>query len=325
MSFDLTLSEDQRHILDAAHTMLETNYPVERFRDGRAAAPGTALAEFGAFTLALPEEDGGAGFTIVEEALLHEAIGRHLAGPFSLASPLAVRMALMAGETGLAASIAAGRTAVCASVDTPRGALLFEPEGAAHAVIVSDEGICMTALDGIELVTETSMGHGQPLGRARLPSPGGTDERFPVLVPLASLLVSAQLLGVARGALELAVSYAGVREQFGRRIGSFQAIKHHCANMATGIEMLSAQRDIAAIALRDRRPDAAFQIAALARLAPRIAVRNARLCIQIHGGIGFSAEADAHLYLKHAHVLTALVPASDLLSLPAPLTPTGKE
>ncbi|MCB1133405.1 MAG: acyl-CoA dehydrogenase, partial [Verrucomicrobiae bacterium] len=129
---------------------------------------------------------------------------------------------------------------------------------------------------------------------------------------------------IAEGARDLAVAYAGVRRQFGRQIGSFQAIKHHCANMAIGVEMVSAQLDMAAIAVRDGREDAAFQTAALARLAPRVALQNARLCIQIHGGIGFSAEADVQLFLKQAHLLRNYLGATDFLSLPSPMFPLAK-
>ena len=97
---------------------------------------------------------------------------------------------------------------------------------------------------------------------------------------IADVLVSAQLLGVAETTRDLAVSYAKVRHQFGRPIGAFQAIKHHCANMAMAAEMLSSQLGMAAIAERDARDDAAFQVAALTRLAPRTALANARTCIR---------------------------------------------
>ena len=145
-----------------------------------------------------------------------------------------------------------------------------------------------------------------------------------VLAGIADLLVSAQLLGVAQAALALAVSYAKLREQFGRPIGSFQAIKHHCADMAVRVELLSAQLDMAAIAARDGRDDATFQIAALRRLAPKAALANARRAIQIHGGIGFSAEADPHQLLKHAHMLRQLGGYGELMALTAPLTPNER-
>ena len=119
----------------------------------------------------------------------------------------------------------------------------------------------------------------------------------------------------------LLFAYAGMRQQFGKPIGAFQAIKHHAADMAIGAEMVSAQLDMAAIALADGRPDALFQIAALRRLAPVAALANARACIQIHGGIGFSAEADAHHFIKHAHLLSRLGAAPSMLDPDAPMAP----
>ncbi len=138
---------------------------------------------------------------------------------------------------------------------------------------------------------------------------------------IADLLVSAQLLGMAEAARDLSVDHAQTRHQFGKPIGAFQAIKHHCADMAVDAEMLSAQLDMAAIAVRDGRDDAAFQAAALRRLAPRVALFNTRTAIQVHGGIGFSAEADIHHYLKQAHVLSRLGGPAPMLDLPAALSP----
>ncbi len=322
MTFDLTISDDQRQILDAAKIMLGRNYPQSRLRDSNACDSMTPLVEFGAFVLALPDTQDGAGFSVVEEALLHAAFGRHLVSPSSMAAAIGLRIALATGRDDLANAIGTGEIKVCAGTETGAGMLLFEPDGAAQAILRRADGIRLVDLAEADIIPQTAMGHGRPVARATTPAavsnnaPAGEDLNL-----IATLLTCAQLLGVATGARDLAVDYAGIREQFGRPIGSFQAIKHHCANMAIGVDMLSAQLDMAAIALRDRREDAAFQIAALVRLAPKIALSNARLGIQIHGGIGFSAEADAQLYIKHAHVLGALAQGKDLLSLPAPLAP----
>lgn len=91
--------------------------------------------------------------------------------------------------------------------------------------------------------------------------------------------------------------------------------------MAVAAEMASAQLDMAAIALRDGRDDASFQIAALRHLCERAAFDNTRTSVQVHGGIGFSAEADVHHYLKQAHLLSRLGRGGDLLAAAAPLAP----
>ncbi|MCB1464115.1 MAG: hypothetical protein KDJ90_17245 [Nitratireductor sp.] len=325
MSYDLTPGEELTHILYAAQSLLDANYPLDRLRDSAHVDGMAPLADFGAFLLSLPEESGGAGFSALEEAHLHAALGRHLLAPTALASTLAARIALETGRDGLAQAIASGETRVCAGVSTRNDHFLFEPDGAAMAVIRTDDGLNLVGLKDAEMEPATAMGHGRPLSRLKdVRSVGNGFKADEETARLHALLTSAQLLGVARAARDLAVDYAGTREQFGRPIGSFQAIKHHCANMAIGVEMVSAQLDMAAIAVRDGREDAAFQTAALARLAPRVALQNARLCIQIHGGIGFSAEADVQLFLKQAHLLRNYLGATDFLSLPSPMFPLAK-
>jgi alkylation response protein AidB-like acyl-CoA dehydrogenase len=117
------------------------------------------------------------------------------------------------------------------------------------------------------------------------------------------LLDAAALAGLARAALEMAVAYAGMREQFGRPIGSFQAVKHHCANMALSSRLASDQVSFAAIAMDDARDDVRLQVESALFVAGTAALENASKNIQIHGGIGFSDEADPHRLLKRARLL----------------------
>jgi len=117
------------------------------------------------------------------------------------------------------------------------------------------------------------------------------------------LLDAAALAGLAKAALEMAVGYAGMREQFGRPIGSFQAVKHHCANMALSSRLACDQVSFAAVAIDDAREDAALQVESALFVAGSAALDNAGKNIQIHGGIGFSDEADPHRLLKRARLL----------------------
>jgi alkylation response protein AidB-like acyl-CoA dehydrogenase len=210
--------------------------------------------------------------------------------------------------------------------------LIVDADGADLAVVFGEQRLMLLDLGGQSGERLTGLGHSVALTRLR-PESSATSSAMVgecadrALRDIADLLVSAQLLGIAEATRDLAVSYAQTRVQFGRPIGSFQAIKHHCANMAVAAEALSSLLDMAAIAARDERAapderdDAAFQIAALRLLAPKAALANARTCIQVHGGIGFSAEADAHHYLKQAHVLRQLQSGATMLDLPAPLAP----
>ena len=120
------------------------------------------------------------------------------------------------------------------------------------------------------------------------------------------LIDAAALSGIAAAALDMGVSYAGTREQFGRAIGSFQAVKHHCANMAISASCARDQVSFAAVAVDDRRADAALQVECALWIAGSAALENAAKNIQIHGGIGFSDEADPHLLLKRAQLLITL-------------------
>jgi alkylation response protein AidB-like acyl-CoA dehydrogenase len=325
MTFDLSPTEDQRQILDAAQAMLDAHYPLSRLRDSAGSDALKPLADFGAFALAMPEQSGGAGFTLVEEALLHVLLGRHLVSVTALTAPIAARIAEESGRSELATGILEGTIIVAASVACSDGLLLLDGENADFAIVRTGGQLRLLDLADLARHPETALGQGRPLHRVALTTHASNTSASEGTANAEQVLISAQLLGIAEGARDLAVGYASTREQFGRPIGSFQAIKHHCANMAIRAEQLSAQLDMAAMAVRGGHEDAGFQVAVLCRIAPGIALENARTCIQIHGGIGFSAEADAHLFLKQAHVLAQLCDPGELLSLKSPMTPTRKE
>ena len=119
------------------------------------------------------------------------------------------------------------------------------------------------------------------------------------------ILASAEAVGVSWASLEMAVEYAKVREQFGRTIGTFQAVKHHAANMLVNAEETTAATWDAARA--DDLDTAWFAAAVAASHAIRTQVFNSQNNIQLHGGIGFTWEHDAHLYLRRARTLAALM------------------
>ncbi|MGJ3627928.1 acyl-CoA dehydrogenase family protein [Sphingomonas sp. MMS24-JH45] len=131
-----------------------------------------------------------------------------------------------------------------------------------------------------------------------------------------SLLLSAYLTGVAQASTAMAVAYAGTREQFGQPIGAFQAVKHICADMATRAAAAEAQTFFAA-ATFGRGADDGAEVAAARLLAADAALANAKANIQVHGGMGFTAECDAHLLLKRAHLVARLGsdPAKDRIRL----------
>jgi alkylation response protein AidB-like acyl-CoA dehydrogenase len=297
-------STDQRELIEAVSGPVAEILPLERLHkgaDGEAARLGS-LAELGALAIALGEEHGGAGLTATEEALLFEQLGRQLASPSVLASTLAAHIAATQGDTDRTAAIATGAEAVALAVPVDGGVLLIDaPQAAAHVLLMGPDGPALygaDALSGRRLLDATQWA--VPLERATLGREGASGDNS--LAIRARLLCAAQLAGIAGAARDMGVEYAKLREQFGKPIGSFQAVKHHCANMAIWAMASADQMSFAGVALAEGRDDAAFQALSALSMALRAARINAGINIQVHGGIGFSDEADPHLLLKASHL-----------------------
>jgi alkylation response protein AidB-like acyl-CoA dehydrogenase len=177
--------------------------------------------------------------------------------------------------------------------------------GAGEDVVIVDaraEGVTIKALDSLD--TTRSVGS--------VALRGVTVEGDRVLRGAARkartvfrILASAEAVGVSWAALDMAVEYAKVREQFGRTIGTFQAVKHHAANMLVNAEETTAATWDAARA--DDLDSAWFPAAVAASHAIRTQIFNAQCNIQLHGGIAYTWEHDAHLYLRRARTLAALI------------------
>ncbi|MFM9631152.1 MULTISPECIES: acyl-CoA dehydrogenase family protein [Streptomyces] len=274
------LSEDQRALRDGVREVLARRFGP---RELRAAADGPpaldralwrALGDAGFFALRLPESEGGVGLGLPEAALAFEEAGRVL-----LPGPL-IATHLAAGRVPGAAT---GETVVTA-VD---GGLVEWLEGA--DVVVGGGG---RGAAGPGAVAVRSVDPLTPLHRV----PAGGPEAAPD--PVAVLLTAAEQLGGATRACELAVQHARTREQFGQPIGGFQAVKHLCAELLVRVEVARAAVYAAAVTA-----DPA-DIAAARLLADEAAVRGARDCLQVYGGMGFTWDVEVHLVLKRAWVRT---------------------
>lgn len=304
MIVDLLPSDEQQLIEDSVRSLLAERLPVERLREatlhggaGERAAWGD-LAALGLFGIAVPEAKAGLGLGVAEEALVARALGRHLVSFAVLAQIAAPHLA---GDDDLRGGLMSGEVrATFANVVEPGTAHLFDAEGADRIVLLG-EGASLQPVDGgaaaIDCIDETVS-----LGRIGIASPAAVrsaaDDRI-------SLLLSAYLTGIAQATLDMAVAYAMTREQFGQPIGAFQAIKHECADMAVRAAAAEAQVLHAAVAFGAGLDDRA-EIASARLLATEAAVANANANIQIHGAMGFTAECDAHLYLKRARVVATL-------------------
>ncbi len=298
---------EEVEISDAAASFLADAMPIERLHGVSAAdlspALRSRLGEMGWFALALPEAQGGSGLSPVEHALFFREAGRQCAPVDLLAQCLAanaaadpaLRQALIAGETGAALLVTDGE-----------GYRLFGSADAAWGLYVSAQGASIHPLASITSEALPALDPANSMRRIeQLPdsSEAFQDTR---MWQLGQLGTAAMLVGIAETALDLTVEYAKLRETFGRKIGSWQAVRHPCADMAIRVEAARAQLWYAAAALKEARSDADVHLDAAKHLANQAAVANADNCIQLHGGIGVTEEHNAHLLLKHALLLTRL-------------------
>ncbi|MCV7314511.1 acyl-CoA dehydrogenase [Mycolicibacillus parakoreensis] len=273
----------------------------------------TGLSELGLFGVAVAEKHGGADGTVADLcAMVDEAAAALVPGPVATT---ALATLVVAEQTTLAALAAGDRTAgVALAADlhvadgvvsgtagyvlgAEAGQLLVLPAGSRWVLVDA-------AADGVEVEALTATDFSRPLARVTLRQAAAVELAVAPqrLVDLAATVAAAEAAGVARWALRTAVDYAKVREQFGRPIGSFQAVKHLCAEMLLRTEQAAVTAADAATAA-DAGDDRQLSIAAAVAAATGIeaAEANVKACIQVLGGIGITWEHDAHLYLRRAY------------------------
>jgi alkylation response protein AidB-like acyl-CoA dehydrogenase len=316
---DLLIDEDQQALIDGANRFLRAKLPVlaERTGDGRGDWLSTFVSQCGQlgwFGLTLDLEVGGVGLSLVEEILLFRELGRVLAPPTLLTTALAAKFAFAAAQRPLADALASGTTQACLGALTPaRDLRVWDTDRCNTVLVVDGTERSMTLLER----PPTPAGHSRPsidtafrittfsrtlLDQAVLISKRPADS----LILVGALLSSAYLVGIAEQTRDDSVTYAKNRVQFGRPIGSFQAVKHRCADMAYRAEMAWSQVIVAGLRARDAVKVAGFDVSAARVIAVAAALDNARDNIQNHGGIGYTAEASPHLFLKRAHLFEQL-------------------
>jgi alkylation response protein AidB-like acyl-CoA dehydrogenase len=315
-------------------------------RAGQTGWPTTqwsGLAELGVFAVAVPERFGGVGGSIADVAVVVEQLaGALVPGPVAptLLTALVLASAIHGGELDytVAADLLAAIAAGTASVGVAMSACLTgtrEADGGlvvggtadlvvgagdcSHLLLgaVTDEGeswfVVQADAPGVCVARRCPVDFSRALGDVvvtDLPIRSAqllAGLRRDVVMNLAATLAAAEASGVASWCVRVASDHALVRRQFGRPIGSFQAIKHLCASMLCRTELAAAAAADAAMAA-DRAPDELpLAAAAAAAVALDAAVDNAKDCVQVLGGIGFTWEHDAHLYLRRALALRQLL------------------
>jgi 3-oxochol-4-en-24-oyl-CoA dehydrogenase len=295
-----------------------------------------AAAEQGLQGVHLSESVGGQGFGILELAITLAEFGYGaVPGPFV---PSAIASALISAgnpEAKILGGLASGETIAAYAIDSGltatrhgdglvvRGEARAVPAAAQASILVLpvaiESGVQWVVLDAAQLEIEPvrSVDPLRPLAHVRANAVEVEADR--VLSDLSrtharaliTTLLSAEAIGVARWATDTATAYAKIREQFGRPIGQFQAIKHKCAGMIADTERATAAVWDAARSLDDAQEDPSatthfeFAAAVAATLAPAAAQHTAQDCIQVHGGIGFTWEHDTNVYYRRALVLAA--------------------
>ena len=339
-------SAEQLALRDAVHACAERTTPIAAVRAADPAALRAcwaALAEVGVFGVALPAELGGAGGTVPDAAAaLEQAAAELLPGPvlptvltgllLARCPDAAVAKELLPGLAEGALPIAVGlepgtlraegdpdRPTVSGEVGAVLGAgpeataLLLgavDPDGGEVWFVIDADhpGVTVTGRPSVDLSRSlarvTLRDVALPAGRL-LPGLTGAAVR-----DLAVTLAAAEATGIADRCLRTATEHAGVREQFGRPIGSFQAVKHLCVGMLCRAEQAAAVSWDAARAAEQAPAELPLAASAAAALALDAAVDNAKDAIQVLGGIGFSWEHDAHLYLRRALALRQLLGSS---------------
>jgi len=289
--------------------------------------------------LALPEAYGGAGYGYVEQAVVLEELGRALTCvPYFGTVVLAANALLASGDAaamelwlpGIAAGeltatlavgepITAGPTVAATQVDAswrldgtvthvvdgPSADLLLVVGRTANglglfALGTGTDGVVRTQLPTMDL-TRRQAAFDFADAPATLVGTDGDGERILARVlELAAVALAAEQVGGAQRCLEMATEYAKTRIQFGRAIGSFQAVKHRCADLLVGIELARSAAARAAVCASADDPDLALMASLAKSVCSTTFVQAASENIQLHGGIGFTWEHPAHLYLKRA-------------------------
>lgn len=297
-----------------------------------------AAAEQGLQGVHLPESVGGQGFGLLELAIVLAEFGYGaVPGPFV---PSAIASALIAAHDPNAkvlAELASGAAIGAYALDSGltatrkgdvlviRGEVRAVPAAAQASVLVlpvaidsGDEWVVLDA-DQVEIEPVQSLDPLRPIAHVRAEALEVGDDvllsslTMTTAYALMSTLLSAEAIGVARWATDTAAEYAKIREQFGRPIGQFQAIKHKCAEMIADSERATAAVWDAARSLDEASQNdwdvvaagVEFAAAVAATLAPAAAQRCTQDCIQVHGGIGFTWEHDTNVYYRRALMLSA--------------------
>jgi alkylation response protein AidB-like acyl-CoA dehydrogenase len=337
---DLLYSDTEEALRDSVRRLFADRCPPESLMRAYDPAPQdfsdvwhTLAADLGMAGLLVPEELGGAGASAREAAVVMEEIGRAVAPvPFLSSAVLATVALLQAGDTETVKGLAAGSLTAALAVPlstAPNDVVAgvgFGGDGLTGRVTnvagAGEADVLVVPVDGsggLELHTVSRDAAGvdvspvlaldmtRPLGNIEFS--GAASSRVDMLpagaavaaaLETATALLASEQLGVAQWCFDTTLAYVKQRKQFGRAIGSYQAIKHRLADLWQEVNSSVAAARYAADTCARRDDDATIGAAVAQAYCSGVAVHAAEECIQLHGGIGMTWEYPAHLYLKRA-------------------------
>ncbi len=344
----IAITDEHRALADTASDFL-------RSRDARGAArelleaPDEDLpklwrdvVDLGWLGLHLPEALGGSGFGLEETVVVVEELGRAVTpGPFV---PTVIASAFLdaVGDDATKAKFVPGLVdgSICAGVAVD-GSVVLETGaatgsadavlggGLAQIVVVpsGDDVAVIEVGDGVSVEVPPNLDLTRRSARVTFENAGATvfTGARQTLVDIARVILSAEAVGIAGECTELAVAYAKERHQFGRPIAMFQAVKHHCANMAVASELATSAVWDAARAGASGGEQFTYAAAVAATLSAPAADLCANLNTQVHGGVAITWESDAHLYMRRATALLNYLKADQAASQLTALVRQGVE
>ncbi len=321
---DFGLTEDQREIQRNAHDMLAQRASAAKVREHAEARTTDTdlwneLRELGWPGIAVSEEHGGMGLGAVELAILAEELGATLAPVPFLGSVLAATLIEHAGSDaqrerwlpGLASGEIVG--AVGRASDGTAGLVISAPE-AQVIVLIEDDTATVVAAQDAEIEAIEAIDPTRSAGRVTVPAGAGEALEGDVrsAIDRALIVIAAELVGVAQAALDMTTEYVKERKQFGTPVGAYQAVSHRCAQMLLDTERARVLTSFASWAA-DAEPERLAEGAAMAKAAASSGAKEVtNAAIQMHGGIGFTWEADVHWLFKRAQVSADLLGGAGL-------------
>jgi alkylation response protein AidB-like acyl-CoA dehydrogenase len=313
---NLLPNAEQEQLADTVRAVLEKRFPVRRLLgDGRgrpSPEEWRELAELGWFGLGLGVDAGGAGGSSAEEMLAFVEFGTSLLSGPVLGTVLGAHAAALAGDNDTANAIATGEAQVGLFVDSDSGGYVIDGTDAPVVLAISEyecqlidvtDITVVDRIDCIDTAVDLQSVHLEPAD-AKLTVTGEVASR---LYLRGAVLAAAFQVGSAQATLAQSLQYAKDRYQFGQPIGGFQAIKHRCADMAIQAEAAWSITALAALSIDDDLERAQLLAASAKAVADRVARSSAATNVQNHGGIGYTWDYGAHLFVSRAEVFGELL------------------